>query len=75
MARGDTVMLRDLPAELSLSTGAMLGTAADREMTLAELERAYIAEVLDRTGGNKSAAARILGIHRKTLHEKLRDPV
>jgi len=37
-----------------------------------EVEAAYIDEVLARTGGNKSAAARILGIHRKTLHEKLR---
>jgi DNA-binding NtrC family response regulator len=50
----------------------MLRDAAGRGTSLADLERAYIEEVLKRTRGNKSAAARILGIHRKTLHEKLR---
>lgn len=38
--------------------------------TLEELERAYIAEVLDATRGKKSRAAEILGISRKTLLEK-----
>ena len=38
--------------------------------TLAERERAYIAEVLDATRGKKSRAAEILGISRKTLLEK-----
>ncbi|MGH9671438.1 MAG: sigma-54 interaction domain-containing protein [Terriglobales bacterium] len=41
-----------------------------RKMTLAELERAYIAEILDFTRGKKSKAAQILGISRKTLLEK-----
>jgi len=72
LAVADEIGLADLPAELRMSSPAMLGEAATREMSLAELEHAYIREVLRRTGGNKSAAARILGIHRKTLHEKLR---
>ena len=50
----------------------MLRDAARRSATLAAVERASIDEVLRKTRGNKSAAARILGIHRKTLHEKLR---
>ena len=37
---------------------------------LEELERAYIAEILDYTRGKKSKAAEILGITRKTLLEK-----
>lgn len=41
-----------------------------KKMTLEELERAYIAEVLDFTRGRKSKAAEILGISRKTLLEK-----
>ena len=40
------------------------------KMTLEELERAYIAEILDFTRGKKSKAAAILGISRKTLLEK-----
>jgi DNA-binding NtrC family response regulator len=39
---------------------------------LEEMERMYILTVLGRTGGNKTEAARILGIERKTLARKLR---
>jgi DNA-binding NtrC family response regulator len=40
--------------------------------TLEEKEREYVAQVLRLTGGNKSAAAEILGITRATLYAKLR---
>jgi DNA-binding NtrC family response regulator len=72
MAEGGAIRAADLPGELGLDRPAMLASAASRGLSLAELEDAYIREVLQRTQGNKSAAARILGIHRKTLHEKLR---
>jgi DNA-binding NtrC family response regulator len=39
--------------------------------TLAELERRYAAQVLQETGGNKTRAAEILGIDRKTLYRLL----
>lgn len=39
-------------------------------MTLDEVERSHIANVLDHTHGRKSQAAEILGISRKTLLEK-----
>ncbi len=35
-------------------------------------ERVLLDEVLEATGGNASAAARLLGIHRQTLRQKLR---
>ncbi len=41
-----------------------------RKMSLEELERAYIIEILGYTQGKKSRAAHILGISRKTLLEK-----
>ncbi len=40
-------------------------------LPLDELERLYLLEVLEHTGGNKTEAARILGIERKTLARKL----
>jgi DNA-binding NtrC family response regulator len=40
-------------------------------MTLEQLEREYVRAVLALVGGNKSEAANILGIDRKTLYRKL----
>lgn len=40
--------------------------------SLAEVETEYITDVLNSVHGNKSQAARILGIDRKTLHQKLK---
>jgi DNA-binding NtrC family response regulator len=40
--------------------------------SLAEIETEYIKNVLSSVGGNKSKAAKILGIDRKTLREKLK---
>jgi len=60
------VTLDALPAHVRQAAGGR-----DRhKMTLEELERAYIAEILDYTRGKKSKAAAILGISRKTLLEK-----
>jgi len=35
---------------------------------LAEVERLYALQVVEQQGGNKAAAARILGINRRTLY-------
>jgi DNA-binding NtrC family response regulator len=50
-----------------------LGEAADpaRPATLAEVEMRYILTVLEQVGGNKSEAARVLGIGYKTLLRRL----
>lgn len=61
-APGPEIMPADLPQRVREST--------PRKMTLEELERTYIAEVLDATRGKKGRAAEILGISRKTLLEK-----
>jgi DNA-binding NtrC family response regulator len=42
-------------------------------LTLDELEREYIRATLNSVDGNKSEAASILGIDRKTLYRKLED--
>ena len=41
--------------------------------TLAEVERRYAAQVLAESGGNKTRAAEVLGIDRKTLYRILGD--
>jgi len=45
----------------------------DTGMTLAEVEAEAIRITLKLTGGNRSAAARILAISRPTIHRKIRD--
>ena len=39
--------------------------------TLEQLEKAYISRVLEATNGNKTYAAKLLGINRRTLYRKL----
>ncbi len=41
--------------------------------TLADLEDAYIDQVLEETRGHKTRAAEVLGIDRRTLHRKLKE--
>jgi len=42
------------------------------DRSLAGVEKALIQRVLEETGGNRSLAARTLGVHRQTLYNKLR---
>jgi len=42
------------------------------QLPLAEIEKRHIHRVLASTGGNKTRAARILGIDTKTLYNKLK---
>ena len=60
----------DLPEALRASVTRQKRPGQQRP-TLAELEADYINETLKATGGNKSEAARLLGISRKNLYEKL----
>jgi len=59
-----------LPLHQLLQEEDLVRRAARERMSLAELEKEYIRQILRLTGGNKSEAARVLGIHRKTLLEK-----
>jgi two-component system response regulator AtoC len=69
LAEGSEVGTKELPE--SLLTAASFRTRRARRQTLAELEAEYIREVLADSRGNKSEAARTLGISRKNLYEKL----
>lgn len=73
LSSGTVLTPDDLPDRIRNSGGAaaLLSLARTRRLTLAELEREYIIETLAETGGNKSRAAEILGLDRKTLYRKL----
>ena len=69
VADGKRLEEEDLPASLSAAVSAQRQRA--KPPSLAELEAAYIAETLAATKGNKTECARILGISRKNLYEKI----
>jgi len=69
VAAGKRIEEQDLPAAVKAAVSEQQRKA--KPQSLAQLEAAYIAETLASTGGNKSECARILGISRKNLYEKL----
>jgi DNA-binding NtrC family response regulator len=68
----DTLTLSDF--EQWTARPDFLTDGAVRRLPLADIERAYVRRILESTGGNKSQAARILGIDRRTLHRKIELP-
>lgn len=67
--------VEDLPPRVR-ETGrvtALVAEASRRELPLREVEKAYVLEILSRVGGNKSRAAEILEMDRKTLYRKLEE--
>jgi DNA-binding NtrC family response regulator len=73
MTNGAVLTPEDLPERLRSGNHAasVLNQARETQMTLRELEQTYVAETLRRAGGNKSRAAEMLGLDRKTLYRKL----
>jgi PAS domain S-box-containing protein len=69
LSSGHEIGVEDLPDWLrtEVESGRSKGPA-----TLADLEARFIHDVLARHSWNRSAAARALGIHKTTLHRKIR---
>jgi two-component system response regulator HydG len=67
MTDGDLIEVSDLPSLMRFSS--LRETGLNR--TLAEVEAEYVRNVLASVNGNKTKAAQILGIDRKTLREKI----
>jgi two-component system response regulator AtoC len=69
VASGKSIEEQDLPRGLSAAVAAQ--RKQQQPPSLAELEASYISEILAKTNGNKTECARILGISRKNLYEKI----
>ena len=71
---GDEVSVDDLPEKIRHYRATRLLVSAEDladVVTLDELERRYVLRVLALVGGNKSRAADLLGLHRRTLYRRL----
>jgi DNA-binding NtrC family response regulator len=75
LEEGEQLEADHLPAEMLGARASAAATGHEDALTLptlAQMEAEHIGEVLRLTAGNKSRAARILGISRQGLIEKLR---
>jgi transcriptional regulator of acetoin/glycerol metabolism len=74
LCRTDAVALRDLPQNVRSGRDEDFsddGGLISGDMTVKEAEKQLIVRALKETNGNRSAAAKKIGISRRTLHRKL----
>ena len=70
------LQVTDLPDKIREHRRGVLAVIADTPdalITLAEVERRYVRQVLAAVGGNKTMAAKVLGIDRRSLYRRLDD--
>jgi len=74
VTRFERIAVDDLPERIRnyRSSHVIVSSSDPAELqTMDEVERRYIASVLEATSGNKTVAAKILGFDRETLYNKL----
>jgi len=74
LTRTEAISAADLPEKIrNYRTSHVLVAATDPTelVPLEEVEKRYILRVLEAVGGNKTLAAQVLGLDRKTLYRKL----
>jgi len=72
LADGDTIGTEDLPGSLRDQTRDPVASFTAHRPPLAELERAYIASLLEEFEGHRARVAEVLGISERTLYRKLK---
>lgn len=74
LCTSDLIEPKDLPVPFGApATGLPIPEISQDLRPLAEIERAYILRVVESCDGNKSKAAKMLGISRQTLRKKLEE--
>jgi DNA-binding NtrC family response regulator len=71
LSGGETIQTLHLPKELSAGGKATPAAADDATLSLAEVEKRHIRRVMTANRGNKTHAAKVLGISRLTLRSKI----
>lgn len=83
MCQGDKITPRHLPqlvrstrtnrVEPSLSPTGRSGSSKDEDLNLAKMEVQFIHRALEKTRGNRTEAADLLGLSRRTLQRRLKE--
>jgi two-component system response regulator AtoC len=75
LCRGERISARDLPASIRSGSAAAVSDPqrmlARHDLTIQEAEKQLILRALKETKGNRTLAARKIGMSRRTLHRKL----
>jgi two-component system response regulator HydG len=74
LCRLDEISADDLPTKMQGRRSSPIALTADAPgglLTLEEMERDYIRRVLHAVAGNKTHAARVLGLDRRSLYRRL----
>jgi two-component system response regulator AtoC len=75
LANFEEIQVDDLPDKIRASAArrhaALSGTEIPELLTLEEIERRHVIRVLEACNGNRTDAAKVLGLDRKTLYRKL----
>jgi two-component system, NtrC family, response regulator AtoC len=76
LCRGEKISARDLPASVRAAAGDIAPPDPQRvlarnDLTVKEAEKQLIIRALKETKGNRTLAARKIGVSRRTLHRKL----
>jgi len=79
LCRGDRITSRDLPPSIRAPEPAVprtpepQPTASENNLTVKEAEKQLIIRALKESGGNRTLAAKKLGMSRRTLHRRLHE--
>jgi DNA-binding NtrC family response regulator len=73
LARSDKLTVRDVPATVRMGADLTRINVVRTGMTVEEAERQLIAQALKEMDGNRTKAAKKIGISRRTLHRKLKE--
>ena len=74
LSQQEVILPQDLPTlMIQEADGNLIEKGLRQKFTLDQLEKEYIRRVLIEVGGNKTKAAEVLGLDRKTLYRKLQE--
>ena len=75
LCQHEVILPEDLPSSMLREPNeeSLLEKGLHEKYTMDQLEKEYIKKVLIKVGGNKSKAAEMLGLDRKTLYKKIKE--
>jgi two-component system, NtrC family, response regulator AtoC len=71
LCRGEKISARDLPRQISIGAKTETQLLQQNDLTVKEAEKQLIVRALKETNGNRTQAAKKIGMSRRTFHRKL----